>query len=127
MRALRFSRWWIAFGVALVLVVLYFSLKSSEEGGASLIPDKLSHVLAFFGLTGWFAALVERRNYKLIAVLMLTLGVAIEWLQDQMALGRTAEIADVYANALGIAFGLAVSLLISESWLQRVECWLFAP
>lgn len=124
MRALRHGRWWAALGIALVLVVLYFCLEPPEQGGVFLIPDKLSHTLAFFGLTAWFAALVERRYYGLVAILMLALGVVIELLQNWMALGRTAEIADVYADSVGIMLGLAVSWPIRESWLQRVERWL---
>jgi VanZ family protein len=41
-----------------------------------------------------------------------------------MALGRSAELADVYADAIGVALGLAISWPIRESWLQRVERWL---
>jgi len=55
---------------------------------------------------------------------MFALGIAIELLQGWMALGRTAEVADVYADAIGVPPGLVVSMLIRESWLQRVERWL---
>lgn len=124
MRSLRFGAWWSGVGLALVLIVLYFCLEPPGESGVFLIPDKLSHALAFFGLTAWFAALVERRYYGLVAILMLALGIAIELLQGWMALGRTAEVADVYADAMGVALGLVMSLSIRESWLQRVERWL---
>jgi VanZ family protein len=124
MRSLRYGAWWGGVGLALVLIVLYFCLEPPGEGGVFLIPDKLSHALAFFGLTSWFAALVERRYYGLVAVFMLSLGIAIELLQAWMALGRSAELADVYADAIGVALGLAISLPIRESWLQRVERWL---
>ena len=124
MRSLRFGAWWSGVGLALVLIVLYFCLEPPGEGGVFLIPDKLSHALAFFGLTAWFAALVERRYYGLVAIHMLALGIAIELLQGWMALGRSAELADVYADAIGVALGLAISLPIRESWLQRVERWL---
>ena len=108
----------------LVLVVLYFCLEPPGQDGVFLVPDKLSHALAFFGLTAWFAALVERRHYAVVAIVMLGLGIAIELLQDWMSLGRTAEVADVYADALGVLAGVVVSMLIRESWLQRVERWL---
>jgi VanZ family protein len=124
MRSLRFGAWWSGVGLTLVLIVLYFCLEPPGEGGVFLIPDKLSHALAFFGLTAWFAALVERRYYGLVAILMLALGIAIELLQGWMALGRSAELADVYADAIGVALGLAISWPIRESWLQRVERWL---
>ncbi|MGA1375222.1 MAG: VanZ family protein, partial [Steroidobacteraceae bacterium] len=124
MRHLRYARWWIGVGLMLVLVVLYFCLEPPSQDRALLVPDKLSHGLAFFGLTAWFAALVERRHYAFVAITMLGLGIAIELLQDWMSLGRTAEVADVYADALGVLAGVVVSMLIRESWLQRVERWL---
>lgn len=124
MRSLRLQAWWGGVGIVLVLIVLYFCLEPPGERGVFLIPDKLSHALAFFGLTAWFAALVERRYYGLVVALMLVLGIGIELLQGWMALGRTAEVADVYADAIGAAVGLAMSLSIRESWLQRVERWL---
>jgi len=124
MRSLRLQAWWGGVGIVLVLIVLYFCLEPPDERGVFLIPDKLSHALAFFGLTAWFAALVERRHYGLVVALMLVLGIGIELLQGWMALGRTAEVADVYADAIGAVVGLAMSLSIRESWLERVERWL---
>lgn len=124
MRSLRLLPMWIGVGLALVAIVLYFCLEPPGDGGVFLVPDKLSHLLAFFALTVWFTALVERRCYVVVGVLMLSLGIGIEWLQDWMALGRSAEVADVYADAAGIALGLAFSLVIRDSWLQRVERWL---
>jgi VanZ family protein len=89
-----------------------------------LLPDKVSHLLGFFALTLWFAALVERRLYAAIGVGMLAVGVAIEVAQDAMALGRSAELADVYADLAGILLGLLMSLVIRDSWFERIERWL---
>ena len=41
-----------------------------------------------------------------------------------MALGRSAELLDVVADTVGIVLGIVLSLLIRDSWLQRVERWL---
>ena len=88
------------------------------------MPDKLSHLLGFFALTVWFAALVERRFFLVVGLVMLAVGIGIEIAQDLMALGRAAELADVYADLAGILLGLAVSLPIRDSWLERIERWL---
>jgi len=92
--------------------------------GVFLLPDKLSHLLGFFALTVWFAALVERRLYVPVGLLMLATGIGIEIAQDLMALGRSAGFADVYADLFGIVLGLSLSLASRDSWLQRIERWL---
>lgn len=124
MRELRLFPLWLSIGFALVALVLYFCLRPRSEDLFSLLPDKFSHVVAFFALTVWFAAFVERRRYLVVALGMLVLGMVIELLQQAMGLGRSAEVADVYADALGVGLGIAASLVIRESWLQRVERWL---
>lgn len=125
MRSLRYARYWALFGVIMTLIVVYLTLEA-PSGRISRIPhlDKAYHFGAFLCLTLWFAALVERRGYWAVSIAMLVLGVVIELVQHWMALGRSAEFLDVVADAVGIAFGILFSLLIRDSWLQRVERWL---
>jgi len=125
LRPLRYGRYWMWFGLAMTLIVVYLTLEA-PSGRVSRIPhlDKAYHFAAFFGLTLWFAALVERRGYWAVSVAMFLLGVSIEIGQHVMALGRSAELLDVVADTVGIVFGIVLSLLIRDSWLQRVERWL---
>jgi len=125
LRPLRYGRYWMWFGLAMTLIVVYLTLEA-PSGRVSRIPhlDKAYHFAAFFGLTLWFAALVERRGYWAVSVAMFLLGVSIEIGQHFMALGRSAELLDVVADTVGIVFGIVLSLLIRDSWLQRVERWL---
>jgi VanZ family protein len=124
MRPLRYLPLWGLLGALLLGLLLYFCLEPPGEGMVFLLPDKLSHLLGFFALTLWFAALVERRLYAAVGVGMLAVGIAIEFAQDAMALGRSAELADVYADLAGILLGLLVSLAIRDSWFERIERWL---
>jgi VanZ family protein len=62
--------------------------------------------------------------YLAVALLMLAIGIGIEIAQDIMALGRSAEFADVYADGVGIVLALLLSLASRDSWLQRIERWL---
>jgi VanZ family protein len=62
--------------------------------------------------------------YVPVGLLMLAIGIGIEIAQDLMALGRSAEFADVYADLFGIVLGLSLSLASRDSWLQRIERWL---
>ena len=127
MRELRWSRLWWAVAAALVAVMCWSSLRPSGGGepwfeGA----DKLQHAVAFLALSAWFLALVERARYRSVVTAMLAFGALIEVAQYLMPYGRRAEWADMGADALGIAMGLALSLAIRDSWLQRFER-LFAP
>ena len=124
MRPLRYLPLWGVLGAMLLALLLYFCLEPAGQGGVFLLPDKLSHLLGFFALTVWFAALVERRLYVPVGLLMLATGIGIEIAQDLMALGRSAGFADVYADLFGIVLGLSLSLASRDSWLQRIERWL---
>lgn len=111
-------------GAALLALVVYLCLEPPDGGGASRINDKLAHFLAFFVLAGWFAALVERRFYVLVAIGMLTVGGLIEVAQGLMALGRTADVLDVVADGVGVLAGILINLPIRDSWFGRIERWL---
>ncbi len=122
---LRFRRFWVLLGVLLVLATLYVCLRPAGTD-PPWFPnvDKLQHFTAYLVLTAWFGALLERPLYLSLVAAMLALGGGIELAQSAMALGRTADLADVFANALGVAAGLGVSLAGRESWLLRIERWL---
>lgn len=74
--------------------------------------DKLQHTVSFAVLVGlgWRARLGPRWR---LAVGLLLLGAVIEVLQSFTAT-RTAEWADLLADAIGIAAGLGVA-----SWIER--------
>jgi len=124
MHALRFTVFWMTLGAILLATVVYLCLEPHPVGGAASVHDKLAHFLAFFALTGWFGALVERRYFWLVALGMLAVGGLIEIAQGLMALGRTAEMLDFLADATGVLAGIALNLPIRDSWLARLERWL---
>ena len=127
MRELRWRWFWLASGTALVLLVTWLCLRPSA-GGEQLFPhaDKVQHAAAFLGLGGLLLALFERRHYAVACIALLVFGGVIEVAQYLMPYGRSAEWADLAADALGVALGLALSLAIRRSWLQVVEGWMGA-
>jgi VanZ family protein len=125
MRELRFRRFWSLAGLALVLGTLVVCLTPAT--GAQPVfrgVDKLEHAAAYFVLTSWFAALMQRRHYGWVVVAMLLLGLSIEVAQQLMGLGRVADWRDLLANGTGVAAGLIVALASRESWFARIERWL---
>ncbi len=102
------------------------ALSLSPQGSVPSYPgmDKWEHAAAYVSLTLWFAALFERRGYWLLALLLLLLGVSVEFAQAFMALGRQSDWRDVVANGTGIGAGLLLAVFSRESWLAWVEKWL---
>jgi len=67
--------------------------------------DKLEHAAAFAVLTvlvrmGWPGA-----PRLVLALPLLGYGAALEWLQGAQAMGRTASLSDLAADAVGIGMG----------------------
>ena len=79
------------------------------NGATPLHANKLLHVLAYLSFSTFFAQLLHGRSSRRLLVLaLLGFGVRGEALQSQL-LWRTAEFADLLANAVGIALGLLLT------------------
>jgi len=93
--------------------------------GLSLIPsppdlgveggDKLEHFIAYALLMAWFGWLytsrIERIGY---AALWIAMGIAIEFAQRETGY-RSFELADMAADALGVAAGAALAVIVSRA------------
>lgn len=123
-RPLRYRRLWLALGLLGILAVLVVCLLPQVPGPTFAGADKLEHLLTWFVVAAWFAALVERRAYLPLAVVMIGLGIGIELTQHWMALGRAGDWRDVVANSLGVGAGLLAAAVNRDSWLLWVEKWL---
>ena len=90
------------FGVALIL---YLSLMPHPPELDIEQGDKLQHLAAYAVLMGWWAQMgASDRAHARIALSMLGLGIAIEFAQAATGY-RTFSVADMVADALGIALG----------------------
>lgn len=100
---------WFTLWVALMAAVLVLSLLPGSAQPARLPgSDKLVHGLAYAVLMGAAVQLYARRaSWWVVALLLAAIGLAIEFLQGAMGLGRVAEAGDMGANLLGIGLGLA--------------------
>lgn len=112
-------RWrWLL--IVLVLLSAYFAFTPhGPEEPAPLFEglDKVQHLLAF-GSIALAAALSQAagwRQFGLAAAGGLSWGVVIEIVQTQVP-GRSADPADVLADAGGIACGLLLALVARRIW-----------
>ena len=122
MLTLRFARLWLAGGILLVVGVLSCSLVPGEYVEDAMVwNDKVTHALAYAGLTLWFMGIFPRRRYGWVVLGLVLLGATIEVLQGSMAFGRQGDYADLLANSSGILVGLVLALAGCGSWAQRLE------
>jgi VanZ family protein len=105
---LRFA----AFGLACA-VILYACLAPTEQLPSVSVWDKAEHALAWAALTGLGLALWPRRPWR-VAAFTLGLGAAIEALQATMGLGRTGDLADLAADAVGVAAAVGLAALLGR-------------
>ena len=124
MGTLYYSRFWILIGIGQVLVVVVASLVPSADLPHLGITDKAEHMIAYGGLALWFGGLVAPRHYWILGLALAALGGGIEIAQGLMGLGRDADWRDFYADALGAALGLSLSMAGIRFWPTWIERWL---
>lgn len=124
MLPLRHRGLWIALSVVLVAAVVYGSLQPDFGPDVPANFDKVEHFAAYLGLSLWFTGLYARGRYWIVVVALVAFGLAIEFAQDAMQLGRSAEALDMVANVLGVMLGLVIALRWSGEWARRFEAWL---
>ncbi len=105
----------------MVLIELYFSLRTFDDITTIAHYDKLMHFAMHAG-NAMLAALAfpVARNYVFALLLLFLLGPLIELLQHFVP-GRDASVLDQLANTAGLLVGalLARLLLINKTALQR--------
>jgi VanZ family protein len=80
--------------------------------------DKLVHFCMYFvfsTLFGW--ALKTEHNYSwlfLIVPVTVSWGIFMEFMQKGMHLGRNFELRDIFANSMGVCFGLLFYMIVAN-------------
>jgi VanZ family protein len=128
MLPLRFPRLWLSLGwMAVALATLVCLIPVDRLPQPPNISDKVEHFLAYLLLSLWFAGIYPRTRYWIIALGLGVMGVAIEFAQGTMNLGRHADFRDVIANGSGILAGLLVCWWWLGGWAQRIETVISKP
>jgi VanZ family protein len=101
-RRLELAKLWYSLAALMLLVVAAASLLPAPDVGVS---DKLSHVITYLVLAGWFSLLATNRVALCwTAIGLLAYGMLMELLQGTTGY-RYAEWADVLANGAGVVAG----------------------
>jgi hypothetical protein len=125
MLPLRYPWFWLAVGWVLAVGVGVGSLVPSDVLMDVSVSDKLLHAGSYFMLMIWFAGAYEARRHVPIALVLMTVGAGLDFMQTFTAT-RTFSAFDVFANCVGIAVGLALAWLGLGGWCLRLERFWFA-
>ena len=114
---------WAALWVLAVAVVVVASL--IPVNGLPEVPknfDKVEHFIAYAALsTGAVQLFARRLSWGFVCVLLVLMGIGLEHLQAQMALGRQLDRADALANTIGVLVGLATAFTPWRDALLRFD------
>ena len=115
---LKLVKAWYFIGAMLLLGIAVLSLIPSPDIGVS---DKLSHLVTYFFLSGWFSLLaVNRISLGWIVIGLVGYGMLIELLQGMTAY-RYPEWGDVLANGAGVLAGILVYFSPLPRFLRFVD------
>jgi glycopeptide antibiotics resistance protein len=121
---MNLARMWWTLGTLLVIAAAIICLMPFTE-----IPhefefnDKVSHLIGHGSLALYFAGLVPRRDWWKIFAFLLLFGIAIEFAQYYMHVGRNGDPRDVIANSLGTVLGLLLARCGLARW-PELAAWL---
>lgn len=119
MRPLRLAALWKLIGWTLVAAVIVASLVPPPVD-ARLPNDKLMHLLTYALLALWFGAIYRRERFARIGLLLIVLGVLIEFAQG-LTRTRSFEFADMVADGLGTLAGLLAAATPAGGILLLLE------
>ena len=112
---------WLIVGWLLVLLVIILSLVPVPVDVPVEEGDKIGHVVAYAALMFWFANLFETLNRRsMLAIGFVVLGIALEFAQGWTDY-RTFELADMAADAFGVAVGWVLAPPRLPNFLRGIE------
>ncbi|MDW8469631.1 MAG: VanZ family protein [Burkholderiales bacterium] len=101
-------RAWLAAGALVAAAIVWLSLTPSPPQAGVEHEDKVGHVVAYGALMYClYRGAVSRAARLAFAAASLAMGIGLEFAQDWLGY-RHREIADIVANAAGVALGWAV-------------------
>lgn len=118
---LRYRHLWFLLGVGIALAIAVVCLVPSQDLPDLKVSDKFEHAAAFGALSFWFGSIVVRRDYPGLLLALLAFGGFIEVAQGAMSFGRSADLHDLYADAIGIVAGLLLALTPLGGWARWIE------
>jgi VanZ family protein len=125
------KNWWLTIIALLTFAWLTLAphpLPDNDVGMWFEGVDKVVHALMLWGITCAVIFDYKRSGKRLslrpvavIAVSVMLLSVVDEWAQSAMNIGRTGDVLDLAADAVGIVVGLVTAPPIVNKILKRIK------
>ena len=113
---------WSGLWMLAIAVVVIGSLLPAKDLPSVQVNDKIEHFVAYAALSAGAVQLFARRlSWGFVCVLLVLMGIGIEYLQAQMALGRMLDRNDALANTIGVLIGLATAFTPWHDALLRFD------
>ena len=113
---------WSGLWMLAIAVVVIGSLLPAKDLPPVQVNDKIEHFVAYAALSAGAVQLFARRlSWGFVCVLLVLMGIGIEYLQAQMALGRMLDRNDALANTIGVLLGLATAFTPWHDALLRFD------
>ncbi|MDQ1362553.1 MAG: hypothetical protein QG652_413 [Pseudomonadota bacterium] len=120
---LRYKKLWLLIGLMMIVFVITETLTSSPIDTGVEVSDKILHTAGYFVLMGWFVQIFHGRKHQLLlAAGFVSMGIVLEFLQGWGGV-RQYEVADMLANASGVALAWLLSLtrfIYALLWFEKV-------
>ena len=119
-----FQRPWLWAGLWMLAIALVVvgSLLPGKDLPQVHVNDKVEHFLAYALLSAGAVQLFARRlSWGFVCVVLVLMGIGIEYMQAQMGLGRMLDRNDALANAVGVLIGLATAFTPLRDALLRLD------
>ena len=125
MSSLIYFKTWFLAGITLIVVITYLTLTSTPPSMPRIeYGDKISHLLAYATLMGWFGQLYLTFSKQFWFFLAFAgMGIGLEFLQGMGGV-RMFEYADMVANAVGALLGWVLSRTWFAGSLLKVDRFL---
>ena len=113
---------WGGLWMVAIAVVVIGSLLPAQDLPSVQVNDKVEHFVAYAVLSASAVQLFARRlSWGFVCVLLVLMGIGIEYLQAQMAMGRMLDRNDALANTIGVLIGLATAFTPWRDALLRFD------
>ena len=126
MKESTLRRLWIAANAVLVILIIVASLTPSPVVLTGSLSDKYTHFIAYFALALSGSAIAAPAGLWKVMLRCLLLGATLEIAQLLLTELRTADLADLAANAAGIAVAWLIAGQGRAGWGLRAAAWLSA-
>ncbi|HEY2344642.1 MAG TPA: VanZ family protein [Xanthomonadaceae bacterium] len=122
LRSFRRPRWWTGAWIAMILGVIALSLMQGPPIPDWLVIAKFDHGFAYFCLATMAVQLYAGRFEWIASALLLgTLGIALEYAQGFLTDYRDMSAYDGAIDCVGVVIGLATARMPGVAWLQKLD------